>query len=193
MMDNSFFSLNTWLQITDLQSEDCVWTCERWWGLDNTHSCRSFPWKETLHTPKLPLPWKGNGRKSQTDRTVLQGVKTHSCFTSQSHLFLETVLPFPPLASHILTHHLLNKEVRAMIKSSHSVNQVARQKLDTALFRDTPLHQTCHLFSVISSLQLSVVRIHNLVGYICGIILPHLLLVTSNIFLATRLMARNYQ
>lgn len=69
------------------------------------------------------------------------------CLTSKSHLILDTFVPFPPVTSLILTHHL-NKEVRAMIKSSHSVNRVARQMSEpNSCQRRNPLRQTTpHLF-----------------------------------------------
>lgn len=65
-------------------------------------------------------------------------------------LIFDTFVPFPPLTSLILTRHL-NKEVRAMIKSLHSVDCVARQTLDPShpCVNPTPLFVT-------SSLQLLV-------------------------------------
>lgn len=163
----------------------------------------------TSHTPQSSLPWKGDITHSSIGRrcpgkeplkeitnsfwaanSSQRGENTLCCFTSKSHLILETFLPYPPVTSFILTHHL-NKEVRTMIKSSHSVNRVARQMLDPALVRDSALRQTAHLFFVFpplvtSSLQrsvgccLSVVELNHPVGYICGYILRHRPLVTSS-------------
>lgn len=176
-----------------------VW--ESVWGMvrsgrHHTLLSRRCPGKETSHTlldcrcpGKEPLKeitnsfWDANSSQ--------RGENALCCFTSKSHLILETFLPYPPVTSSILTHHL-NKEVRTMIKSSHSVNWVARQMLDPALVRDSALRQTAHLFfvvvvfSVTSSLQssvgccLSVVELNHPVGYICGYILRHRPFVTSS-------------
>lgn len=127
-MLNEFSSLSpfltTLLQITDLQSE-------RWWvgvcvwlgGLD-----------DTTQSSDIAAPERRQRRNSfWGHRPFSKGWKCTLCYlTSKSHLILDTFVPFPPLASLILTHHL-NKEVRAMIKSSHSANQVARQMSDLTL------------------------------------------------------------
>lgn len=72
--------------------------------LDDVTHC---PGKETL---------KEATNSSWICRPFLKGENALCCFTSKSHLILDTFVPFPPLTSLILTHHL-NKEVRAMIKS----------------------------------------------------------------------------
>lgn len=105
-----------------------------------------FPGKETTK----------EATNSSWDADSCQSENALSCLTSKSHLILDTFVPFPPLTSPILTHHL-NKEVRAMIKSSHSVNQDARQMSDPTL-SETLLwvRQPPPALSVTSSSQLSV-------------------------------------
>lgn len=141
-MLNEFYSLSPFptrlLQIADLQSEHLN-VCAGDWEV-----------RTTSHTPQTSPPWKGDNEGSRQLKvwdadSSQRGENALCCLTSKSHLILDTFVPFPPLTSLILTHHL-NKEVRAMIKSSRSVNQVARQMLDPTLVRDSPLHQITRLF-----------------------------------------------
>lgn len=148
-MLNEFYSLSpfltTLLQITDLQSERLASVCAA--GRSGRHHTllrHCCPGKET--TKELIL-----GR-----RPLLKGRKCTVCYlTSKSHLILDTFVPFPPLTSLILTHHL-NKEVRAMIKSSHSANQVARQMSDLTLSETHLCVKQPPVLSVTLSPQLSV-------------------------------------
>lgn len=140
-MLNEFYSLSPFptllLQITDLQSEHLmsVWVTGRS-GRHHTLLRHRCPGKETSKEVANSF-WDADSSQ--------RGENALCCLTSKSHLILDTFVPFPPLTSLILTHHL-NKEVRAMIKSSHSVNRVARQMLDPTLVRDSPLRQTTHVF-----------------------------------------------
>lgn len=122
----------------------CVWVTGR---AEQHHALLGHrcPWKETT---------KG-ATNSSWDADSSQSENALCCSTSKSHSILDTFVPFPPLTSPILTHHL-NKEVRAMIKSSHSVNQVARQMSDPTL-SETHLcvRQPPPVLSVTSSLQSS--------------------------------------
>lgn len=140
------------LQITDLQSKHCVQVCVRSNGRSGRHphtpSDVAVAGKETTKEVTNSL-WDADSSQ--------RGENALCCFKSKSHLILDTFVPFfPPLNSLILTHHL-NKEVRAMIKSSHSVNGVARQNVGpSSCQRLTSASNNPPVLSVTSSLQLSV-------------------------------------
>lgn len=120
-------------------------------GLDDTHTPlirHRCPGKET--TKEVTNSFL-DADSSQTGENALCSLK------NISHLILDTLVPFfSPLTSLILTHHL-NKEVRAMIKSCHSMNEVARQMLGPNSVRNsTSASNTPPVLSVTKWLQCSV-------------------------------------
>lgn len=137
---------------------------------------------------------EGSHRLILGRRQVLKrGENALCCSTSKSHLILDTFVPFPPSASPILTHHL-NKEVRAMIKSSHSVKSSCSPNVGPNLcrFRDPPLRQTSetHPFSLLLHHRGSLSTAPGSSGAksarftstpVASTILPHPPLVTSSI------------
>lgn len=147
-------------------------------------SVRAGDQEATSHIPQTS-PWKGDNEKSSRlilgSTQFLRGaIRLRAARQVKATLIFDTFVPFPPLTSLILTHHL-NKEVRAMIKSLHSVDCVARQTLDPTDPCVNPPHPSfCYfIIAALSWRSLSVVELNRLVGVrvcvcVCGITLPHL-------------------
>lgn len=145
-------------------------------------SVRARDQEVTSHIPQTP-PWKGDNEESSRlilgSTQFLRGAITlRAARQVKATLIFDTFVPFPPLTSLILTRHL-NKEVRAMIKSLHSVDCVARQTLDPShpCVNPTPLLFVTSSLQLLVVVSLSVVELNRLVGVrvcVCGITLPHL-------------------
>lgn len=98
------------------------WVCVRRWlgGLD-----------DITHSFGISALKRRGWRTTPGMQTVLKEVNMQ-CAAWQVKATWSWHICALPLASLILTHHL-NKEVRAMIKSSHLISQVARHMMDPAL------------------------------------------------------------
>lgn len=107
-------------------NQNTWWVCVCGWlgGLD-----------DITHSLDIGVLERRQWRTSPEMQTVLKEVNMH-CAAWQVKATWSWHICALPLMSLILTHHL-NKEVRAMIKSSHSVNQVARHMFDPALLEVT--------------------------------------------------------
>lgn len=107
---------NHWSAIRTLDGCVCGWLG----GLD-----------DITHSLDVGVLERRQWRTSPEMQTVLKEVNMH-CAAWQVKATWSWHICALPLMSLILTHHL-NKEVRAMIKSSHSFNQVAHHMFDPAL------------------------------------------------------------